>query len=96
MATVRFGDFEWDDQKAALNLAKHGVSFIDATYAFLDDAALDFADELHQDRLILLGVSITSGLLYIIYAERAGDVVRIISARKATKHERRRYEQRDP
>jgi uncharacterized protein len=96
MATVAFGDFEWDDVKAAQNLAKHGVSFVDASYAFLDDSSLDLADESHPDRLILVGMSLTSGLLYVVYMERAGgDILRIISARKATKHERRRYEQRD-
>jgi uncharacterized protein len=86
--------FEWDDEKAISNLAKHGVSFGEATEVFYDPNALEGYDPGHSDeesRFFIIGLS-SRRLLYVIYAERTGDVVRIISARRANKTERESYE----
>jgi uncharacterized DUF497 family protein len=86
--------FEWDDEKAISNLEKHGVSFGEATEVFYDPNALEDYDPGHSDkenRFFLIGLS-SRRLLYVIYAERTGDVVRIISARRADKAERENYE----
>ena len=83
--------FDWDASKAALNLKKHDVSFDEAQSAFYDDFAMQFFDEDHsdhEDRFLLLGMSSEANLLLICHCERAdGGVIRIISARKATKRE---------
>lgn len=92
--------FNWDPEKAKANLAKHGVSFEEATKAFDDPFALEFADE-HEDeeRYRLLGHSGPHLLLMVVYTERESStgklVTRLISARKATREERRRYEKAD-
>jgi hypothetical protein len=86
--------FEWDNEKARANLKKHGVTFGEATDVFYDPNALEDYDAAHSDeekRFFIIGVS-SRRLLYVVYAERAGDVVRIISARKADKAERENYE----
>jgi len=84
---------EWDPQKAASNKRKHGVSFQEAVTCFADPSGLLLEDEVHPERLALIGVSEKSRVPYTVFAELADDVVRIISARKATTHERRRYEE---
>ena len=84
---------EWDPQKAASNKRKHGVSFHEAVTCFADPSALLLEDEVHPERLVLIGVSEKSRVLYTVFAELTDDVVRIITARKATTHERRRYEE---
>lgn len=87
--------FEWDDEKAIANLEKHGVSFGEATEVFYDPNALEGYDAEHsieESRFFIIGFS-SRRLLYVVYAERAGDVVRIISARKAVKKEQKEYEQ---
>lgn len=86
--------FEWDDQKAFENLAKHGVSFGEATEVFYDPNALEDYDPGHsvrEDRFIIIGLS-SRRLLYVVYAERAADLVRIISARKAERAKQEIYE----
>jgi uncharacterized DUF497 family protein len=86
--------FEWDDEKAISNLEKHGVSFGEATEVFYDPNALEDYDSQHseeENRFFIIGMS-SRRLLYVIYAERKGDVVRIISARRADKAERENYE----
>lgn len=87
--------FEWDGAKAASNLQKHGVSFEEAASVFSDPLALTFLDPDHsigEKRWITFGVSGNGHLLAVAHAER-GRAVRIISARKATRHERGIYEQ---
>ena len=83
--------FDWDASKALLNLKKHDVSFEEAQSAFYDDFAVQFFVEDHsdhEDRFLLLGMSSEANLLLICHCERAdGGVIRIISARKATKRE---------
>jgi hypothetical protein len=93
MATVVSGDFEWDDEKAALNVEKHGVSFPEAVTVFLDLDYLLLADPAHPDRFIALGYSSRVRLLFVVHCERA-ERVRIISARRATRREREVHEQR--
>ncbi|MDX8441174.1 BrnT family toxin [Mesorhizobium australafricanum] len=87
-------EFEWDDEKAASNLAKHGVAFSDAKRLFDDIHALHYSDrsmEYEEERFI--GIGIVNGLvLTVVYTER-GDRIRLISARKATRHEQKAYDQ---
>jgi uncharacterized DUF497 family protein len=86
--------FEWDDEKAHANLENHGVSFGEATEVFYDPNALEDYDPDHSDeenRFFIIGLS-SRRLLYVIYADRTGDIVRIISARKADKAEQVNYE----
>ena len=84
--------FRWDKRKAASNLKKHGVSFTEATTAFDDELAAYYPDTLHEDRFVVIGYSRRQRLLYVVHAEVQQDVIRIISARKATSHEKARYE----
>jgi uncharacterized DUF497 family protein len=90
--------FEWDSRKDAANLRKHGVSFEEAATVFLDEHALLIADPEHskeEERFILLGLSASLKLLVVVHCYReSNEVVRLISARKATRPERRQYEQR--
>ena len=83
--------FEWHPSKAAANLKKHQVSFEEAQTVFYDDFAVQFFDDVHsqeEDRFLLLGMSVHSKLLLVCHCERqGGEVIRIISARKATKRE---------
>jgi uncharacterized protein len=86
--------FEWDDEKALSNIEKHGVSFGEATEVFYDPNALEDYDTDHSTeevRFFIIGLS-SRRLLYVIYAEREGDLVRIISARKADRAEQEIYE----
>jgi len=86
--------FEWDPQKAKLNLKKHGVSFEEAVTAFYDQLSATFDDPDHsvvEQRCITIGFSSQGRLLVIAHAER-GEIVRIISARLATTHERKKHE----
>ena len=86
---------EWNPAKAAANLRKHGIPFEEAETVFYDEFAVQFFDESHseqEDRFILLGMSSLANLLIVCHCEReGGDVVRIISARKATPTEARYY-----
>ena len=83
--------FDWDPSKAAANLKKHQVSFDEAKTVFFDDFAVQFFDEEHsetEERFIMLGMSSNARLLVVCHCEREdGEVIRIISARKATKRE---------
>lgn len=86
---------EWDENKAATNLSKHGVSFDEAKTVFDDPLFIAFADLDHsigEKRLIVMGESSKGRLLVVAYTERS-QVTRLISAREATRKERRFYEQ---
>ena len=86
--------FEWDPKKADSNLKGHGVSFDEATTVFGDLLAMNMLDPDHSEgeqRYLVLGMSGTSRLLVVSYPERPPRT-RIISARLATGHERRKYE----
>ena len=91
-------DFDWNEEKAAANLGKHGVSFEEAQTAFKDCNALRIYDPDHSDdeeRFLLLGQSSALHLLVVCHCYRENDEqVRIISARKATKNESATYEKR--
>jgi hypothetical protein len=90
--------FEWDPQKAARNLAKHGVSFEEAATAFGDPLGRIASDPRHsvdEERYVLLGLSRQRRLLAVMFAER-GEAIRVISVRRAIPRERRDYEQREP
>ncbi len=87
--------FEWDTCKAEKNIKNHGVSFDEASTAFNDTLSLTIFDPLHsegEDRPILIGNSHINRLLVIVHTER-GDKIRIISARQATRDERKQYEE---
>jgi uncharacterized DUF497 family protein len=85
--------FVWDPRKALSNVRKHSVTFEEAVTVFDDERALVQPDLVHEDRLLILGRSERARLLFVVYVEREeGDVIRIISARKATPHERKAYE----
>ena len=87
--------FEWDSRKAKKNMLIHGVSFDEASTAFGDTLSLTIYDPLHsdeEDRFVLLGTSHRGRLLVVVRAERK-DIIRRISARKATKDERKKYEE---
>jgi uncharacterized protein len=88
--------FEWDPAKNAKNLEKHKVDFEEARTVFEDANALIFADKAHvddEDREIIIGYSAKERLLLVCFIERRKDVVRIYSARRATKNERTDYEE---
>jgi uncharacterized protein len=85
--------FEWDSEKAKINLQRHNISFEEARLAFDDKNLVDALDESHSDnelRFNLIGLT-EKGLLFVVYTERGDDVIRIISARKATKFEEEIY-----
>ena len=87
--------FEWDPRKAALNLAKHGISFEEATTAFRDPLSATTPDPDHsvgESRFITFGLSSKGKLLVVAHTER-GKTTRIISARRTTKQERKIYEE---
>ena len=84
--------YEWDGAKAALNLRKHGVDFMDAIAAIEDANHLADIDEQYEygeERLNIIGAA--DNVLFVVVAMRGSDTCRIISARKATRHEQDRY-----
>jgi hypothetical protein len=87
--------FEWDERKAEANAKKHGVSFDEAKSVFVDERAKLIDDPDHskdEDRFVLLGLSSVLRLLLVCHCHRAeGNVIRIISARKASAHEFKSY-----
>ena len=88
-------EFEWDENKSAANLSKHGVAFAEAKTVFEDDLYVDFYDIDHsydECRYIIVGQSKFGRLLIVSYTDRE-DVTRLISARKATRRERQAYEE---
>lgn len=86
--------FEWDDNKNRVNIRKHGIDFADAADIFNHPVLtlLDDREDYGEERWVALGwIKAIVGV--VVYVERDGDAIRIISARKANKHEVRRYEQ---
>ena len=87
--------FTWDPAKASANLRRHGVSFIEASTAFADTLSITIPDPDHsvsEERFVLVGHSDRDRLLIVAHVER-GDLIRIINARLATRHERKTYEE---
>lgn len=88
-------DFEWDKDKATRNLKKHRVSFAEAVTVFGDLLSSTFPDPDHsveEDRFVTIGTSDRDRVLVICHTDRAGRI-RIISARRANRHERKAYEE---
>ena len=87
--------FEWNEAKSRENKRKHGVSFEEAQTVFLDENAVRFSDPDHsndEDPFLMLGISFQLRVLVVCHCFRAGDaVIRIISARKATRKEEKEY-----
>jgi uncharacterized protein len=86
--------FEWDPLKASANKRRHGISFEEAQTVFYDENAMQFDDPDHsqnEQRFILLGMSYHVRMLVVSHCERRGDAIRIISARKAARHEIKYY-----
>jgi uncharacterized DUF497 family protein len=87
--------FEWDANKAKRNLAKHGVSFEESSTVFGDQRSLTIPDPVHskvEERFVTIGASHRGKLLVVVHTERS-DNIRIISARVASRRERRSYEE---
>lgn len=87
-------NFEWDSNKAKINIEKHGVSFEEASTVFKDILSIVIEDPLHsteEERMVIIGLSHKNRLLVVVFTERQYNI-RIISARSATKKERKNYE----
>lgn len=87
--------FEWDPKKAQQNFKKHSVSFDEAVTVFYDPLSATFDDPDHstfEERYVTIGISSRSRLLVVAYTDK-NEIIRIISARRATVHERRRHEE---
>jgi len=91
MPTVVEGDFEWDSEKAASNLVKHGVSFPEAATVFADPLAVYLDDGSGLGNMVVIGTSLQERVLCVVHVKR-GERDRIISARSATAGEREVYE----
>ena len=86
--------FEWDAEKNRINREKHGVTFEEAQTVFYDEYALLEYDEAHsteEGRFRILGISLKGNILLVVHCVRAGNMIRIISSRMATKREREGY-----
>lgn len=90
--------FEWDEKKNKTNVEKHGISFEEASSVFQDEESLIMVDDNHsqeEDRFILIGFSFKANLLVVCHCYREKDsIIRIISARKADRNERKQYMER--
>lgn len=85
-------DFEWDHRKATTNLRRHGVDLADAATVLHDEQALTVRDrDAREDRFVTLGMDAMGRVLVVVFTWRA-ETARLISARKATRRERRQYE----
>jgi hypothetical protein len=87
--------FEWDPRKDFTNRQKHGVGFEEASTVFDDPLSVTIPDpdhSIHEDRFVIVGASSDHGLLVVVHTMR-GERIRLISARAATKHEKRSYEE---
>jgi uncharacterized DUF497 family protein len=88
--------FEWNDRKALTNFRKHGVGFVEAASVFSDPLARIFVDESHstgETREIIIGHSSSKRLVLVCFTEPVNGLIRVISARNATKREQRDYEE---
>ena len=87
--------FEWDSRKALSNKKKHRITFEEASTVFGDPLSTTISDPAHsrtEDRFITIGTSVNNELIVVVHTDY-DDVIRIVSARKATRNERRQYEQ---
>ncbi len=87
-------EYEWDENKAKYNYKKHGIYFADAVSIFSDNFAINiFEEHPKEERFIIIGMDAFSRVLVVVYTWKADNLIRLISARKATKSERKQYEQ---
>ena len=85
--------YQWDQDKAAANLRKHGIDFADAVSVFSDDLAITIPDErFDEERFVTIGIDAFGRVLVVVYTLR-DDEIRLISARIATRQEQQQYEQ---
>ena len=85
--------YQWDINKAAANIRKHGIDFADAISVFSDDFAITIFDErFDEERFVTIGMDAFGRILVVVYTLR-GDEIRLISARKATRKEQQQYTQ---
>lgn len=85
--------YQWDKNKAEINLRKHGINFADAVSVFSDDLSITLPDQrFDEERFITVGLDALGRVLVVVYAWR-GEEIRLISARPATRQERRQYEE---
>ena len=85
--------YQWDENKAATNLGKHGVDFADAVSVFSDDLAITTPDQrFDEERFITIGLDALGRVLVVVYTWR-GQKIRLISARSATRQEQKQYEE---
>jgi len=87
--------YVWDPQKALGNRRKHGVAFEEAVTTFADPLGIIVDDAKHPERSVLIGMSGRERILFTVFLERGDSETRLISARRATRAERRRYEEGD-
>lgn len=85
--------FTWDSRKAASNVRKHHVTFEEAVSVFTDPFALVTDDAAHAERSLIIGESARQRVLLTVFVEQGDEQIRIISARRATSHERKKYEE---
>ncbi|PIG93670.1 BrnT family toxin [Gloeocapsopsis sp. IPPAS B-1203] len=86
--------YQWNRDKAAANLRKHGIDFADALSIFSDDLAITIPDKrFDEERFVTIGVDAFGRVLVVVYTLRDNEI-RLISARKATRHERQQYEEK--
>ncbi len=89
--TIKSIPFEWNPNKAATNLKKHGIDFADAVSVFNDNHAITIEEPyFEEERFVTIGMDMYARILIVVYTYR-GDGIRLISARKADKHERKQY-----
>lgn len=87
-------DYEWDKAKARSNRKKHGTSFADAVVVLEDEQAITVPDDNpNEERFITIGMDAFGQVLVVVYTWRGEETIRIVSARKATRAERRQYEE---
>lgn len=87
--------FEWDEEKDWSNFLKHNLNFEEAQLIWTDPNALEFIDDEHsegEERYLRIGLNPFRGILLVVFCERNRNLIRIISARKATSEERKEYE----
>ena len=91
-------NFEWDPEKAALNLKTHGVAFEDAVLVFYDHGRIETYDgreDYSEDRWATIGL-VALSVLYVVYTVREEETIRVISARKAVPYEQKQYREANP
>ena len=85
--------YQWNREKAATNLRKHGIDFADAVSVFVDDLAITITDDrFDEERFVTIGMDAMGRVLVVVFTLR-DDEIRLISARQATRTERRQYEE---